>query len=195
VLVAAAAVPVPLLLRRRAAAWSLPALAPLLGIASLAGAYPALAGRARGPLTRAALGALGAWWALLAAPLLGRELLGGAGTAPAVLTDPATLGAALSDTDSALDVVIAPLLTSGALLYAALWALAAIVLPWLVRGRWLEADLVAASIWAAALGAGAAAIAELIGIQEPRGLVAGTLAAGAVAVALPHLRRVRVVEP
>ena len=32
---------------------------------------PALAGRARGPLTRAALGALGAWWALLAAPLLG----------------------------------------------------------------------------------------------------------------------------
>ena len=52
-------------------AWSVPALAPLLGLATLAGAYPALAGQARGPLTRAALGALGAWWALLAAPLLG----------------------------------------------------------------------------------------------------------------------------
>jgi eukaryotic-like serine/threonine-protein kinase len=195
VLVAAAVVPVPLLLRRRGAAWSVPALAPLLGLAGLAGAYPALAGRARGPLTRAALGALGAWWALLAAPLLGRELLGGAGTAPAVLADPATLGTALSDTDGALDAVIAPLLDSGALLYAALWALAALLLPWLVRGRWLAADLVAASIWTAALGAGTAAIAEFVGVQEPRGLVAGALVAGAFAVVLPHLRRVRVVEP
>ena len=75
VLVAAALAPVPLLLRRRGSAWSVPALAPLLGFAGLAGAYPALAGRARGPLTRAALGALGAWWALLAAPLAGRTLL------------------------------------------------------------------------------------------------------------------------
>ena len=66
----------PLLLYRRGTTWSLPALAPLLGLAGLAGAFPALAGRARGPLTRAALGALGAWWALLAAPLLGRETLG-----------------------------------------------------------------------------------------------------------------------
>ena len=38
---------------------------PLLGLATLAGAYPALAGRARGWFTRAALGALGAWWVLL----------------------------------------------------------------------------------------------------------------------------------
>ena len=57
--------------------WSVPALAPLLGLATIAGAYPALAGRAHGWFTRAALGALGAWWALLAAPLLGRrDLLG-----------------------------------------------------------------------------------------------------------------------
>ena len=46
VLVAAAALPVALLLLRRGTAWSVPALAPLLGLASLAGAYPALAGRA-----------------------------------------------------------------------------------------------------------------------------------------------------
>ena len=38
--------------------------------------------RCAGPLSRAALGALGAWWALLAAPLLGRETLGGARQPP-----------------------------------------------------------------------------------------------------------------
>ena len=173
VLVGAAVVPVPLLLRRRGAAWSVPALAPLLGLAGLAGAYPALAGRARGPLTRLALGALGAWWALLAAPLLGRELFGGGGNGPAVISDPSTLGDALTDTEPALNDVIGPLLTSGALLYAALWALAALLLPWLVRGRWLAADLVAASIWAAALGAATAAIAQSIDAPEPNGLVAG----------------------
>ena len=65
VVAAAAALPVPLLLYRRGTAWSVPALAPALGLATLAGAYPALAGRARGWFTRAALGALGAWWVLL----------------------------------------------------------------------------------------------------------------------------------
>jgi hypothetical protein len=182
VLAGAALAPVPLLLRRRGATWSVPALAPLLGFATLAGAYPALAGRARGPLTRAALGALGAWWTLLAAPLAHQALLIDAPAAPI-------------DADRALDDVIAPLLTSGALLYAALWALAALLLPWLVRGRWLALDLVAASVWAAALGAGGAAIGESIGAGEPRGLIAGALAAGVLAVAVPHLRRVRVVEP
>src|SRR3954451_9740543 len=53
VLVVAAALPVPLLLYRHGTTWSLPALAPLLGLATLAGAYPALAGRSGGPLTRA----------------------------------------------------------------------------------------------------------------------------------------------
>jgi hypothetical protein len=182
VLAAAALAPVPLLLRRHGTTWSIPALAPLLGFASLAGAYPALAGRARGPLTRAALGALGAWWTLLSAPLALRALLIDAPAAP-------------RDADAALDDVLAPLLTSGALLYAALWAVAALLLPWLVRGRWLALDLVAAAVWAAALGAGSAAIAETIGVAQPPGLVVGALVAGVLAVAVPHLRRVRVVEP
>jgi eukaryotic-like serine/threonine-protein kinase len=176
--------------------WCVPALAPLLGLATLAGAYPAIAGRARGPLTRAALGALGAWWALLAVPLLGEAILGGkAATAVGVLGDPARLAPALTDADAALDDVIAPLLTSGALLYAGLWALAALLLPWLVRGRWLAADLVAASIWAAALGATTAAIAQFLDAPEPRGLLAGAVSAGVIAIAVPHLRGVRVVEP
>jgi hypothetical protein len=91
--------------------------------------------------------------------------------------------------------VIAPLLTSGALLYAVLWALAAVLLPWLVRGRWLAADLVAASIWAAALGASTVAIAQWIDAPEPRGPVLGAALAGVIAVAVPHLRGARVVEP
>src|SRR4051794_7799141 len=43
----AALAPVPLLLRRHGTLWSAPALAPLLALATLAGAFPALAGRAR----------------------------------------------------------------------------------------------------------------------------------------------------
>jgi hypothetical protein len=127
--------------------------------------------------------------------LLGRELLGGGGTAPAVLSDPSTLGVALTDTEPAINDVIGPLLSSGALLYALLWALAALVLPWLVRGRWLAADLVAASIWAAALGAGTVAIAQSIDAPEPHGLVLGAVVAGVLAVGVPHLRTGRVVEP
>jgi hypothetical protein len=49
VLVAAAALPVPLALRRRGTAWSVPALAPLLGLVSLAGVYPALRWARWGP--------------------------------------------------------------------------------------------------------------------------------------------------
>ena len=77
----------------------------------------------------------------------------------------------------------------------AFWALAALVLPWLVRGRWLALDIVAACAWAAALGASTAATAEFIGAPEPRGVVIGAVLAGVFAVAVPHLRGVRMVEP
>ena len=193
VLVAAAALPVPLLLRRRGTAWSVPALAPLLGLVALAGAYPALAGRARGPLTRAALGALGAWWALLAAPLLG-ERSSARGRCPYSPIRGAR--AASPSTDAALDDVIAPLLTSGALLYAALWALAALLLPWLVRGRWLAADVVAG----VGLGRRAGRLQRprspsRSALQSHAGWSLGAVLAGVIAVAVPHLRGVRVVEP
>ena len=76
VLVLAAAPP--LLLRADGRAWSLPAAAPALGLLGLAGAYPALAGRAPRWPARLALGALGAWWVVLAEPLLERALVFGA---------------------------------------------------------------------------------------------------------------------
>ncbi len=84
----------PLLLPRAGLAWSVPAAAPLLGLAGLAGAYPAIAGTARRAWTRAALGAAGLWWLLLAEPLLDRDLALGT-PAPGDLLDPGALGALL----------------------------------------------------------------------------------------------------
>jgi hypothetical protein len=170
-LVAAAVAPVPLLLRRNGTAWSVPALAPALGAIGLAVAFPALAGRARTWLARAALGALGAWWLLLAEAALGRTLLSGGPRG-----------------DQALD----PLITRGALLYALVWALAAAPLPWLVRGRALVPDIVLAATWAVALGAATGAVARSLDAPEPRGLVAGAAVAGVLALAL---RRPAPVEP
>ena len=76
-LIAALAAGPPLLLRSDGRAWSLPAAAPVLGLLGLAGAYPALAGRAPRWSARAALGALGAWWLVLAEPVLERALVFG----------------------------------------------------------------------------------------------------------------------
>ncbi|MBE2316966.1 serine/threonine protein kinase [Solirubrobacter sp. CPCC 204708] len=208
-LIGFALAPVPLLLRRHGPLWSVPALAPLLGLATLAGVFPALAGQARGWFARAALGALGAWWALLAAPLLGRAmLLAGEGTggarAVAGADEPAAALAVASgdpalvrgaNVDEAVDLVLRPLAESGVLLYALVWAAAAAVLPWLVRGRFLALDLVAASAWAAALGGATVAAADAIGVAEPRHAVLASVFAGAFAVTIPHLRRAPVVEP
>ena len=51
-----------------------------------------------------------------------------------------------------------PLVTSGALLQAVLWGLAALVMPWLVRGRSLSVDIVAATVWAAGLAGATASL-------------------------------------
>jgi len=75
------------------------------------------------------------------------------------------------------------------------WAIAALIGPWLIRGRWLFADVVAAAVWAAALGAGTAAAAEAIGVPDPPGLALATVVAGLLAVAIPHVRRIGVLEP
>jgi hypothetical protein len=174
-LLAAAALPVPFLLRRAASAeWSLPAAAPLLGLATVAGAFPALTGRVGRPLHRAALGALGAWWLLLAEPLLDRRLLLGAPRAAAV---------------GGWDAVSA-VATSPAIVLVAVWAVAAAVLPLLVRGRLLAVDVVAATVWAAGL---AAATQAALG-ATPRGFVLGAIASGLVAVAMrtsPGIRESR----
>jgi eukaryotic-like serine/threonine-protein kinase len=192
-LVAALALGSPLLLPADGRAWSLPAAAPLLGLAGLAGAYPALAGSVPRWTERAALGALGAWCVVLAEPLLGRALVFGA--APATPPRP--------DFDGAPGIVasdvIATACSSGALALALIWAGAALVLPWVVRGRSLPADVVGASAWAAAVAAAAAALGarlgDRVGQVEPRGLAAGAVVSGALALALAHARARRAPEP
>ncbi len=83
--------------------------------------------------------------------------------------------------------MLSPLVSSGALTIAVLWALFAAILPWLVRGRFLALDIVMASAWAGALAAATAALGEWLGDRvvhpEPRGVVLGALAGGVVAVA------------
>jgi len=174
VLVAAAAAPVPPLLRRDGAAWSLPAAAPVLGLAGLAAAFPALAGRARTAPARAALGGLGAWALLLAEPLLGRTLW---------VADPREAAGTAQHAWDALGAVVA----SGGVALAAVWALAAVALPWLVTGRRLSADVAAGTAWAAGTAAAGAAVAQELGAAEPRGLAAGAVLAAALAVAGPRV--------
>jgi hypothetical protein len=162
-LVLAAALPVPFLLRRAApATWSLPGAAPLLALGTVAGAFPALAARAGSLPRRAIAGALGAWWLLLAEAALQRHLLLGA---PA--------DAAHGGTGAILAIATTP-----ALALLGVWAAAAAVLPYLVRGRLLVADIVLAVAWAAGV---AAATQAAIG-GAPRGLIAGAIAAAVVAV-------------
>jgi hypothetical protein len=162
-LVLAAVLPVPLLLRRAApATWSLSGAAPLLALGTVGGAFPALAAHAGSLPRRAIAGALGAWWLLLAEAALQRHLLLGA---PA--------DAARGGTD-AITVIV----TSPAIALLGVWAGAAAVLPYLVRGRLLVADIVLAIAWAAGV---AAATQAAIG-GAPRGLIVGAIAAAVVAV-------------
>jgi hypothetical protein len=175
-----AALPVPFLLARIPRAWSAPALAPVLGLAGLAGAFPAVAGRAPRMLDRAALGALGAWWLLLAEALTDRTLL--LGPAANAHTGTAAQGALSIAADAVADTV-----GIGLPALLAVWAIAAAVLPWIVRGRILVVDLVAACAWTAGLASATAALIPWLGesvpATEPRGLIAGALVAGVGAVA------------
>jgi hypothetical protein len=83
--------------------------------------------------------------------------------------------------------VLAPLATSGALVLAPLWALAAVVLPWVARGRHLAADVVGATAWAAGLGAATEAVAEWAGTGTAHPATAGAVAAGVLAVCVPRM--------
>ena len=180
VLIPVAAAPVLLLLRRAGHLWSAPAGAPVLGAVSLAGAWPAVAGQAGRFWHRVALGALGAWWVVLAEALTGDRLA--AGPAPGTAA-PAAWWDSAAD---ALRDAVAPALSGGTVLLAALWGAAAAALPLVVRGRAFALDLVGATVWAAGVASATQAVAEATGgdgAAGVRGLVAGAVAAGAVAVA------------
>jgi hypothetical protein len=174
-----AVLPLVLLVRRPGPTWLAAGLAPLFGLAGLAGAFPALAGQVGRWRARALLGALGYWWLCLAEGLLdepGRRLWLGtqAGVARRAWE---------SSPSAAATHAIVPLLTLGVLLGAILWALAAIVLPWVVRGHSAMHDALAAIAWAVALAASTPLLVDGLGGRaaehSPRGVVVGT-AVGAV---------------
>jgi tRNA A-37 threonylcarbamoyl transferase component Bud32 len=185
-LLACGLVACPLLLPFAGRAWSVPFAAPLLGAALLAGAYPALAGQARTLWRRAALGAIGFWLLALAEPLAHATLFYGRarGTLPP--------GAWERSLDGTAAHALGPLLRSGTLACAGLWAAGAAVLPWLVRGRGAALDLVTATVWAAALAAGASAIGHAlhgsVPQPDPRGAALGAAVAVLLAVAARALR-------
>jgi hypothetical protein len=155
----------------RATVWPLAAGAPALGLAGLAGAWPALAGLAPSAWRRAAIGA-GAWvWLALVTPVAGRVLY---------LSPPSGIAPASHWAGSASATatqVLSPLLRSGVLAPAAVWAVAAAVLPWLVRGRSLPLDFVRAVVWAATLVAATPAAIAVVhgsaGVPTVHGAVVG----------------------
>ncbi|MGO8907577.1 MAG: protein kinase domain-containing protein [Solirubrobacteraceae bacterium] len=172
--------------RRLGMGWIAAALAPVLGLAGLAGAFPAIAGQPSRWRERAALGALGYWWLALAGPLLARKLW---------LAEPAGTPAH-SAWEGSLSLVathvIAPLLALGVLLGALLWAAGGAVLPWLVRGRSAVRDVVAVTVWSAAIAAAAPALDAGLSAHAmhptPRGAVLGAILGAIVAVAARALR-------
>ena len=177
------------LLVRAPAGRPAPALAPVCGALGLAGAFPALAGQARRGATRVLLGALGAWWLCLAEVLLGRRMLLG----PAAGT--ASRDAWQASLATTVSHALAPLAEGGVLALAAVWGLAALVLPWLVRGRAPVWDIAAAAAWAGGLALATHELARALGPALPgdptRALVLGSLAAGAIAVGLSSARPAR----
>jgi len=156
--------------------WLSCALAPVLGLVGLAGAFPALAGQASSWRMRAALGALGYWWLVLAEPLLARHLwLGPLAATPQRSAWEGSLGTAAVH-------VVGPLLNLAVLLGAALWASGAVLLPMLVRGRSAALDVVAATVWSAAIAAAVPVIdrgfAGYAAHSSPRGAILGAVLGG-----------------
>jgi eukaryotic-like serine/threonine-protein kinase len=175
--------------RRSAAgglAWPVCAIAPLLGLAGLAGAFPAVAGQARRWRERAALGALAYWWLTLAEPLARSRLwLGVPSGTPARAAWEGSLG--LSATH-----VVGPMLNLGVLFGATLWALAATSLPWLVRGRSAPLDAAAAAVWSALVVTAtpvlAAGLSAHAAHPSPRGAILGAVLGAMLAVAARAVR-------
>jgi hypothetical protein len=163
----------------------------VLGLAGLAGAFPAIAGQAARWRERAARGALGYWWLLLAEPLadsrsVGHRLwLGEPPGTPARAVWEGSIGATATH-------VIAPMLSLGVLFGALLWACGSLMLPWIVRGRSAILDVVAVVVWSAGIVAAAPALDAGLSAQavhpSPRGAVLGAILGGMLAVAARALR-------
>jgi eukaryotic-like serine/threonine-protein kinase len=185
-LLLAAGAPLLALPRRCGPGWLAAALAPALGLAGLAGAFPALAGQRASWRARAALAALGCWWLALAEPLLSRTLwLGPPRGLPPRTVWEASFGTAASH-------VVGATLTVELLLSAAVWALASMILPWIVRGRSAAHDVAAAFAWTVALLAAVPLLERALishaSQASPHGALLGAILGCALAVSARALR-------
>jgi serine/threonine protein kinase len=185
-LLLAAGAPLLALPRRSGPGWLAALLAPVLGLAGLAGAFPALAGQRAGWRARAGLAALGFWWLALAEALLAKRLWLGP---PTGLPSRALWERSL---DGAATHVVGATLTVELLLGAAVWALASVILPWIVRGRSAALDVVAAVAWTVALLAATplldrALLSHASG-TSPHGVLLGAVLGCALAVCARALR-------
>jgi hypothetical protein len=138
------AVPPGVLLAPASRGAPLPGGAPLLGLASVAPIYPALAGLAGRARDRFLLGACGYAWLAVAESVWDRKLLfGPQHVAPHGWQS--SIGAATGD-------LLLPLATDPRFWFgAALWSLGALALGLVVRGRNAALDLIGATVWVAAL--------------------------------------------
>ncbi len=165
-----------------ATTWPLSAGAPALGLIGLAGAWPAVAARAVSPWRRAALGAVGWIWLLLASAIAGKALY--LPLVPGV----APPHAWMSSLSTTVDQLLRPEVSAGVLAPALVWALGAVTLPWLVRGGSLILDVARVVVWAGLVVSGTgAAMAVAHGSAGGNGVSAPTALVGAaasVAVAL-----------
>lgn len=121
----------------------LPTLSPALGLIGLAGAFPAIAALPHRAVERAMAGGIGYLWLVAVEAVVRRDLLL-AGTEPASAGWQNSIGSGFSE-------VLLPVLVPSTLLGAAVWALAALSLPLVVRGRFLALDALGFVVWIAAL--------------------------------------------
>jgi eukaryotic-like serine/threonine-protein kinase len=182
---AAAAAPIPFLLPRAGLLWSVPVLAPLLGTVALAPVFVGVAALAPTAWRRAGLAAAGFIWLALGEVLTGETLLFGVPDGVPARGDwEGSISAAASD-------ALGPLVSGPALAPAAVWAAFALLLPLVVRGRWLAVDLVGAFLWAAGLIAAHTALGDVLAattaLDEARGVVAGSVGAALVVLAVSQI--------
>jgi hypothetical protein len=168
----------------RATSWPLAAGAPALGLIGLAGAWPAVAARAGGAWTRAALGAVGWVWLLLGAAIAGKALY--LPRVPGISLSPPPQNW-MTSPSATMTHLLSPLVSTGVLAPAAVWAAAAVTLPWLVRRRSVALDALRVIAWAAiVVSCTGAAIAAAHGsdpVGAPPTALIGAAAAAAVALA------------
>ena len=185
-LLLAAGAPLLVMPRRSSPGWLTAALAPALGLAGLAGAFPALAAQCSGWRARAGLAALGFWWLALAESLLDRRLwLGPPSGLPPRAVWEGSFGKAATH-------VVGVTFTPELLIGAAVWALAAMILPWLVRGHSAALDVITALVWTTTLLAATPLLDRALlahaGQQSPHGALLGAGVGCVLAVCARALR-------